>query len=314
MRIAILGAGAMGSLIGYFLQRGGAEISLVDPYEDHMNAIKDHGLELTINGEMQTAKMQTFTAPEKVGVVDAVIVLVKCPVTEQAISSAKSLFGDKTYAITLQNGVGNDDVLKNFFPAELILKGVMKITCQLTAPGKISSNILGDLTAVQLGTVTGDAAASATATRIVDILCKGGLTAEYQEKIDDYIWGKAINNIAVNSSCAIVRCNIRSYCTHPEGRLLLERCLREVIKVAAAKNIILDFDKVIDSIEKHTIPKFGSHLPSTAQDVKAKQKTEIDFLNGAISRYGKELGIDTPVNDVIAAFIRIIQDNYENQF
>lgn len=314
MKIAILGAGAMGSLVGSFLQKGGAEVSLVDPYVAHMEAIRQNGLEITLNGAPETVRMAAFGTPDEVGPVDAVVVLVKGLYTESAVRGAHALFGDETFTITLQNGLGNDDILKKIVPEERILKGVMKITSQLTGPGKIMSNILADVPGIHLGALTEDAKAAQTAQKVVELLNAGGLFAQYHTNIDDFIWGKAVNNIAVNSACAIARCRIQDFCTHPDGRALLEGCLKEVIAVAGAKGVTLNFEKVIDSIEKYTIPKFGTHLPSTAQDVKAKRVTEIDFLNGAISRYGKELGIPTPINDITTAYVHIIQDNYENMF
>lgn len=87
----------------------------------------------------------------------------------------------------------------------------MKITSQLNAPGELTSHILPELTAIHIGTMNGNADAIVTAQLLVDYWCKGGLKAEYHDNINDFIWGKAVNNIAINSACAIARLNIGSF-------------------------------------------------------------------------------------------------------
>ena len=162
--------------------------------------------------------------------------------------------------------------------------------------------------------MNGNADAIVTAQLLVDYWCKGGLKAEYHDNISDFIWGKAVNNIAINSACAIARLNIGSFLSEPKGWFITEQCIREVIAVANAKGIKLNFDTVTESIQKNTIPKFGSHYPSTAQDVMNKKTTEIETLNGAIVKYGKQLGIPTPYNECVAAFIQVIQNHYSDMF
>ena len=146
----------------------------------------------------------------------------------------------------------------------------------------------------------------------LDLIFNEVLTSS--DNINDFIWGKAVNNIAINSACAIARLNIGSFLSEPKGWFITEQCIREVIAVANAKGIKLNFDTVTESIQKNTIPKFGSHYPSTAQDVMNKKTTEIETLNGAIVKYGKQLGIPTPYNECVAAFIQVIQNHYSDMF
>lgn len=315
MKYAILGAGAMGSLIGAHFAKGGAEVILIDPYEAHMNVIASDGLTMTVNGTPEVLRMKAVTAPEEVGICDVVIVLVKGLHTVNALKGARNLFGEKTYALTLQNGIGTEDNLLTALPAEKILKGVMHITSKLTAPGAIESMINYERANVHIGSYCPSSEANDTAQAVVADLCAGGLNAVFDQEIEEAIWAKAVNNISANAACGIVRLPLGIYCTHKDGRFLLETCIKEVISVAEAHGVKnLDFERVIRFIEEHTIPKFGTHLPSTAQDMKAKRKTEIDSLNGAISRLGDRYGIATPVNDVIAAMTHLIEDNYDKQF
>lgn len=313
-KIAILGAGAMGSLVGAFLIRGGADVILVDPYEAHMDTIRTTGLTMHINEETICQQIPTCYHADQAGPVDVVICLVKSLFTEKALLEAKALFKPSTLILTLQNGLGNADTISHLFSPDRILQGVMKITSQLNAPGELTSHILPEMTAIHIGTMNGNTDAIVAAKSLAVYWCKGGLKAEYHDNINDFIWGKAVNNIAINSACAITRLNIGSFLSEPKGWFITEQCIREVIAVANAKGIKLNFNTVTESIQKNTIPKFGSHYPSTAQDVMNKKTTEIETLNGAIVKYGKRLGIPTPYNECVAAFIQVIQNHYSDMF
>ena len=313
-KIAILGAGAMGSLVGAFLIRGGADVILVDPYEAHMDTIRTTGLTMHINEETICQQIPTCYHADQAGPVDVVICLVKSLFTEKALLEAKALFKPSTLIFTLQNGLGNADTISHLFSPDRILQGVMKITSQLNAPGELTSHILPEMTAIHIGTMNGNTDAIVAAQSLAVYWCKGGLKAEYHDNINDFIWGKAVNNIAINSACAITRLNIGSFLSEPKGWFITEQCIREVIAVANAKGIKLNFNTVTESIQKNTIPKFGSHYPSTAQDVMNKETTEIETLNGAIVKYGKRLGLPTPYNECVAAFIQVIQNHYSDMF
>lgn len=251
---------------------------------------------------------------DQAGPVDVVICLVKSLFTEKALLEAKALFKPSTLILTLQNGLGNADTISHLFSPDRILQGVMKITSQLNAPGELTSHILPEMTAIHIGTMNGNTDAIVAAQSLAVYWCKGGLKAEYHDNINDFIWGKAVNNIAINSACAITRLNIGSFLSEPKGWFITEQCIREVIAVANAKGIKLNFNTVTESIQKNTISKFGSHYPSTAQDVMNKKTTEIETLNGAIVKYGKQLGIPTPYNECVAAFIQVIQNHYSDMF
>ena len=313
-KIAILGAGAMGSLVGAFLIRGGADVILVDPYEAHMDTIRTTGLTMHINEETICQQIPTCYHADQAGPVDVVICLVKSLFTEKALLEAKALFKPSTLIFTLQNGLGNADTISHLFSPDRILQGVMKITSQLNAPGELTSHILPEMTAIHIGTMNGNTDAIVAAQSLAVYWCKGGLKAEYHDNINDFIWGKAVNNIAINSACAITRLNIGSFLSEPKGWFITEQCIREVIAVANAKGIKLNFNTVTESIQKTTIPKFGSHYPSTAQDVMNKKTTEIETHNGVIVKYGKRLGIPTPYNECVAAFIQVIQNHYSDMF
>ena len=312
MKYAILGAGAMGSIIGATLAKGGQEVVLVDPYKEHLDKVARDGLHVNWPDRTETVRLGTCANPAEASPVDLVILLVKGFHSEAAVKGAPGLFGENTYICSLQNGLGNDDILAGLFPRERILQGVMRMTGSLIGPGEVRANIGGDV-AIYLGSMAQQAASDDRARTMAGHLCAGGLASEFSAHVAEHVWAKVVMNACVNGTCGIVRLRARDYFNHPEGFRTVQDITREVVAVAAAKGVTLDYDALIADMLA-AVARAGEHHPSMAQDIRGKRKTEIDSLNGAIARYGKELGIPTPANDYVARFVKIIEDNYAEQF
>lgn len=312
MKYAILGAGAMGSIVGGLLARGGQDVLLVDPYKEHLDKIKTAGLKLTFVQKTETVRLDTCTNPAEAGPVDVVVLLVKGFHSEAAIKGAPGLFTPDTYVCSLQNGLGNEDCLTGLFPRERILQGVLRMTGSLTGPGEAVGNVGGGA-AVYLGSLAQNAAADAVAETMARHLQAGGAAAEFTANVAGHIWAKVVINACVNGTCGILRLKVKDYFAHPEGLGLVRDIAREVVAVAAAKGIQLNYEEQMADMLS-SVARAGDHYPSMAQDIRARRRTEIDSLNGAIARYGRELGIPTPANDSVARFVKIIEDNYANQF
>ena len=312
MKYAILGAGAMGSIIGATLAKGGQEVVLVDPYKDHLDKVARDGLQLKWPDRTETVRLCTCVNPAEASPVDMVVLLVKGFHSEEAVKGAPGLFGESTYICSLQNGLSNDDILAGMFPRERILQGVMRMTGSLTGPGEVRANVGGDV-AIYMGSIVQQEVADNMARTMAGHLCAGGLATDFSAHVAEHVWAKVVMNACVNGTCGIVRLRARDYFNHPEGFRTVQDITREVVAVAAAKGVTLDYDALIADMLA-AVARAGEHLPSMAQDIRGKRKTEIDSLNGAISRYGRELGIPTPANDYVTRFVKIIEDNYAAQF
>ena len=312
MKYAILGAGAMGSIIGAVLAKGGQDVVLVDLYKEHMDQIARAGLRVQWPGRTDTVHLETCTNPADAGPVDVVVLLVKGFHSVSAIQGAPGLFGDNTYICSLQNGLGHEETLAGLLPRERILQGVLRMTGSLLGPGEVAGNLGGD-TAIYVGSLVREGAADEMARKMAAHLCDGGVAAEFSAHVAEHIWAKVVMNACVNGTCGIVRLRAREFFNHPEGFRTVQDITREVVAVAAAKGVTLDYDDLIEDMLA-AVARAGEHYPSMAQDVRAKRKTEIEFLNGAIAGYGRELGIPTPANDYVTRFVKIIEDHYAVQF
>ncbi|MGI6582761.1 MAG: ketopantoate reductase family protein [bacterium] len=316
MKYAIVGAGAIGSLIGHYLAISGQEVWFVDPFEAHMKAIEENGL-IVYNGRgtvieegeepVVLKSIKTALTPEPVGKVDVIILLVKGINTRSAIPSLQMLADENTLIISLQNGYGNTDILKEFFSPEQVAYGTINGLSALIKPGVIKGMMFGKL---YIG-----AESKANKSKLEQIAAEftaGGCNAEYREDIDIMVWSKISKNCANNALAAILHLDVNGLKSSKSAVAISNALAKEVQAVAKAKGIPLGDDD-IERLEYAPHPGVPSHKPSTFQDVLAKRKTENDFLNGAIMREGAKYGVPTPFNTVIYLLIDAIENTYEYQ-
>ena len=314
MKIGIIGAGRMGSLVAGFATRGGAECYLVDPWKEHVDAINNEGLTIYNNeDEPFTVKAKAFTSADQIGeIMDLIVVLVMGQYTRTALSAAMCLADEHTYCLSLQNGMGNVEVLEEFFPKEKVLYGIMPYGGTVMAPGKVK-------------TLTGKGNESHFGSDVFEdpnefmeefaaIMRSQGLEfyADKKSHVDSEIWFKLAKNCSGNPVCAICRLPLGPFTNCDATKPIEVGLFMEVATVAKAKGITLSKWNTGNKMSEES--KMYWHLPSTAQDVKMKHKTEIDFLNGAVARMGDELGIPTPYNHMVTALVKIIEQNYDNMF
>ena len=304
----------MGSLVGGFATRGGAECFLVDPWKEHVDVINRDGLTIYNNeDEPFVVKCKAFTSADQVGeIMDLIVVLVMGQYTRSALSAAMCLADEHTYVISLQNGMGNVEVLEEFFPKERILYGIMPYGGSVLGPGKVKT-LINPMDQSHFGSDCFEDP-NEFMLEFANIMQSQGLKfyADQKSHVDSEIWFKLAKNCSGNPVCAVCRLPLGPF-TNTDATHAIEVALfMEVATIAKAKGITLS--KWNTGNKMPETAKMYWHLPSTAQDVKAKRKTEIDFLNGAVARMGDELGIPTPYNHMITALVKIIEQNYDNMF
>jgi len=312
MKIAMLGAGAMGSFLGAALKKGGADVWLVDPFKEHINKIANEGLKINLNGVDETVHINAVTTPYQAGVCDVVIVMVKGLYTDEALKGAQALFDENTFVFSFQNGVGNVEILQKYFSVERLGYGVVTIGSSLVEPGKIKVTKSAGTVAYFVSAAKGEK--PCVFQKIEEYFNAGGIGIQYSEEVDKTIWNKLLNNCCINLTCGLCRVNMGQFFYAPDGRALQELIAKEVIAVANAKGIDITWDEAWNLYVDHGVMANLNHYPSATQDVMKKRKTEIDFLNGAVSRIGKEVGVPTPINDTITMLAHVLENTYDMQF
>lgn len=300
MKIAIAGAGAMGSRFGYMLQEAQEEVILIDEWADHIEAIRKNGLQVEMDGEQHNAEIPIFYPAEVTEEQDLIIMFTKSMHLEYMLTNVEAMIGPHTRILCLLNGVGHESILQKYVPLENIIMGVTILTSKLIGPGKISF-AGGGLTEIQ-NFVENDEAKAETL-RVVEVLNRAKLEVNYSDDVMYSIWRKACVNGAMNATCALLDCNLAELESTQPSKAIIRSIVKEFVDVAKDRGTILDEDGMVEYIINSS-KAVGHHYPSMHQDLVQNQRlTEVDFLNGAIARMAIEQNKVAPVNALIAQLV-----------
>ena len=306
MKIAVVGPGALGCLVAGFLKSKTAEdVWLLDNSPERAKKISEDGIRIEGVSGNHTVKIDATADTKDIGPADLVIICVKSYSTEDASKEIKDLVSENTSVLTLQNGIGNVQILNDYFGADKVIAGVTNHGSTLLGVGHIRHAGKGD-------TIIGksDGKLSKELKDVVAVLTKAGFAAKISKDIDSVIWSKLIINVGINPLTAITRLNNGKIVVYEEARELLRSAVQEAVRVVKRKRIKLSYDDPIQKVES-VAKATASNISSMLQDVLSKKRTEIDFINGAIVRHGKAIGIPTPVNEMLTGLVKTIEKSYE---
>ncbi|HMM20555.1 MAG TPA: 2-dehydropantoate 2-reductase [Selenomonadales bacterium] len=297
MKIAIIGAGAMGGLFGARLTSAGEEVWLVDTAEETIRAISQNGLTLDDAAGVAVTRPQAVTQASSVGPADLIIVFVKAWATPAAAKAARDLLKADTAVLTLQNGCGNAEILAAELGSERIIAGTTSQGASLLRPGHVLHGGSGD---TQIGEVTGHM--SPRLAQIAGVLTGAGIPTRPVGDISPFIWGKLLVNAGINAVTALTRLANGQLAEFAETRELVAAAVQEAAAVAGAAGVTLPYpDPVaaVFSVAKATARNRSSML----QDVLAGRPTEVAAINGVIVREGERLGVPTPANRLLTSLV-----------
>lgn len=301
MRIAVVGAGAMGSLFGGRLAEAGHDVTLVAVNDRQIEAVNSAGLRLETDEEDRRVAVPARRAEAARGPFDLIIVFTKGTHTRAAVQSMAHAVGPGTWALTLQNGLGNAEAIAAVVPAARVAVGITNIPADRVAPDHVRSHGEGY---VKIGTMSG--APDAAIERIRRALDEAGLPCSADASIRTAIWEKVAFNAAMNSLTAMTRLRVGALGDHPEGRALASAIVDETLAVAQAKGIAIDRDRVHATMA-HAFREHRGHAPSMLQDVLAGRATEIEAINGAIVAAAAEARVAVPVTHTLLRLVRLME-------
>lgn len=305
MKIAVVGPGALGCLItGLLKSRTKEDVWLIDKLPDRAKRIREEGIRVEGMSSI-SADIDVSADPEEVGACDLVILCVKSYSTEDACKDIKCLVGDKTSILTLQNGIGNIQILNDHFGVERVIAGVTNHGATLLGTGHVRHAGKGDtIIGMPKGKVLGAIKDAA------NILTKCGMETKISKDIDSVIWSKLVINVGINALTGITRLKNGMLIKHEHARRILRDAVQEAVRIVKRKRIKLSYDDPIQKAES-VCKATAANISSMLQDVLSSKRTEIDYINGAITRQGKALGIPTPVNETLTDMIKTIESSYE---
>ena len=303
MKIAILGSGSLGSVFGGVLTQAGFDVTMVNPKNDHIQAMMDSGLTM-VEGETQIqAKVRVAVDPADVDPVDLIIVLVKSTRTLEAIRTAEPLIGEATVAMSLQNGLGNEEILSTHLGEDRVLSGKTYVGGVIIEPGRVLVGRKGKLT--QVGELKGGI--TERAKRIGDLFNRAGFETMVCPEMLPVIWNKLLINVSTGAVTAITGLTYGELVQVPEAVRCGIEAVAEAMAVARAAGVDLEIREPEEAFKAAVKGLPHDFKTSMLQDVIRGVKTEIDFINGAVVRLGEDLGVETPVNRTLVAGIKGIE-------
>jgi len=310
-RVAVMGAGAVGSFYGAMLARAGHAVTLIGR-PAHVQAIQRDGLQLEMDGQLHTVRLDASTDPAAVAGADLVLCCVKSGDTELAAQQLAPHVNAATLLMSLQNGVDNAETLARRLPCRVI-PAVVYVAVALGGPGVVRHFGRGDLA---IGAMPGGTQSSVpewpTLQTLVDFFAGALVPVRIVPDVAVELWAKLLVNCAYNAISGLAQMPYSKLAAQADVRALQQDIVREVIAVAAAAGVTLDLDASLEAVTKIAVG-MPQQLSSTAQDMARRKPSEIDHLNGYIARRGSELGVPTPVNRTLQALLKLVESGYDTR-
>lgn len=302
MKIAIIGAGAMGSLYGAYLHKSGEEVYLINKWEEHINAINKDGLVIEDGNNRSKFHPMAVLDSNEIGIVDLAIVFVKSTKTEEAILENKNMIGKNTYVLTLQNGYGNGEKIEKYINKDRIVVGTTGEGCTTLKAGHIKHAGSGD---TYIGMYSGKE--NIILKKLENILKYSGFNVHICKDPIELIWNKLIINVGINAITSILKMRNGEILKQNAAKSIMKNAVTEAVMVANAKGFNFDEEEMIKIVEKVAL-KTAENKSSMLQDVLNNKKTEIEVINGAIVREGIRFNIKTPVNETLTNLIIALEN------
>jgi 2-dehydropantoate 2-reductase len=296
MKIAVMGSGGVGGYYGGLLAQAGYDVTFI-ARGAHLAALGENGLQVkSVHGDFTVAPVQATDTPAEVGPVDWVMICVKTPDTDRAAQGIKPMVGPDTTVVSLQNGIDAAERLGAAVGLEHIVGGVTWISSAIEAPGVIRQ--FSQIRRIVLGELDGRITARVQA--LAEVLSSTGTTVEVTDNILRVLWTKFVFIASISGVGSLTRLEIGDYRAVSETRTLLIGLMREVEAVARAGGVVLDGDVIEQALA--LVDGVAANIkPSMQRDVEAGRRSELESMIGVLGHRGRELGVATPIADMVYA-------------
>ncbi|WP_395321942.1 ketopantoate reductase family protein [Variovorax sp. UC74_104] len=307
MKIYFLGAGALGCAIGGTLAAAGSDVTLIDPFQAHVDAINRDGLRMKVGESERVVRVRAALDSTKLEAPDLLIVLVKSFHTRAAIEGARNIVGPETAVMSLQNGMGHEEILSEVVGAGHVLAGKTYVGGVMLAPGHVIAGTQGKRTVI--GEINGRISERAKA--IAAEFERAELPCEVSGNILGAMWDKLLINVATGALSGITGQVYGSLYAVPEIEATAIAAVAEAMTVAEASGVKLSIKVPRDAwlMAAEGLPY--EFKTSMLQSLEKGSITEIDFINGAVVRVGRKYDIPTPVNQTLVAAVKGIERRME---
>ncbi len=298
MKIAVVGTGAMGSVYAALFASAGHEVWAIDRWREHVDAMRARGLTVEGASGERTVRLNATTEPRDAGPCDLVVLATKAMHVAQAAASISPLLKPETPVLSIQNGLGGPETAASTLGKERVMVGVVGgFGASMRGPAHAHHN---GMELVRLGEFGGPITPRLKA--VEEVWRSAGFRVKLFDDIDQLVWEKLLCNCAYSGPCGIADATIGEVMADPDLSRISAACAAEGFAVAKRKGVRLGFDDPVAYVRDFGA-KIPNARPSVLLDLMSKRKTEIDVINGAIPRVGREVGVAAPVNETITALV-----------
>lgn len=303
-KIAIIGAGPSGGILGAHLAKTGNHVILVDVWKKHIKAISKKGLKISgfkkLKAKFNTTDLKLSIKDLKTDIPDIIFIAVKTPILKRVLEDLKEIVTKETLLISHQNGLGTEDYIASQFDPEQVFRVIINYAGGIKKPGRIEMtffnppNYIGSFSSNQ----------HEKAKILARIMTKSGLDTEFKESILPAEWKKGILNSSLSGLCAVTRMTMREAMQFPNTENIVSNLIKEGIEVA--NSIGIEFDSDFHEQCMNYLRKGGHHKPSMLVDIENRALSEVEFLNMKIVEVAKDNGVNVPYNDSIKSIIEAL--------
>ena len=319
MRVAIYGAGSLGTILGAYIGKAGEKIELINRNKAHIAALRENGAQVV--GTVQfTQPVVAYTPDEMTGVYDIVFLMTKQQQNKEVVQMLKNFIAPDGVLVTFQNGLPEVQIAE-ILGEERVLGCTVAWGATLQAPGVCELTSAPDALSFSLGAVTEKR--NAHFAKVKELLELMG-AVEVEDNFIGTRWSKLLINAAFSGMSAVLGCTFGEAAGPRASRRVVQALIKECIDVCRAGNIRIepvqgkDIVKLLDysnSLKKAfsffiipiAIRKHAKLKASMLQDLEKGKPTEVDAINGAVSDYGRKVGCPTPMNDRVVEIIHKIE-------
>ena len=299
MKIAVVGAGAMGSVYAGLLASAGNEVWAIDTWREHVDAIRTHGLRVEGASGDRTVRLDATTDASEPGPCDLVIIATKADGVASAAASIGPLLHADTLVLTIQNGLGAAERICRHLPPDNVLLGVAGgFGASIRGPGHAHHN---GMELVRLGELGGGI--TERLERIGGVWRDAGFNVKCFEDINQLVWEKFVCNVTYSGSCTIFECTIAGVQGNEHAWKVASTCATEAYAAGVAKGVDFSFDDPVAHVREFGL-KIPHSRPSMLQDYLAGRPSEIDAINGMVPVVAREVGTAAPCNEIVTSIVK----------
>ncbi len=300
MKIAVIGAGAMGSIYGGHLSLHN-DVTLIDTNPKVIETVQQNGLKIEENGQENIYRPSDAVSCEGMEPVDLIILFVKALYSKAALSGNRNLIGPNTYVMTLQNGSGHEDILGEFVPQDHIIIGTTEDNGEVLGFGHIRHGGVGN---TNVGMLTEDK--ENFLNKLKESFDSCGFNVRIHPNIQQLIWDKLFTNVSLSAVTAVLQVNIGYIAANEYAWQMTMALLHEAVETAHALGLEADEEKLAEKIRATSVGS-PEGVTSICADIRAGRKTEVDTISGSVVRAAHKAGVPVPVHEFVVNTIHALE-------